>query len=57
MTLLQKAWNQTVVLAREKVSANESVVEPFKGSLQELLECEHLTLDQVYNCDETGLFY
>ena len=44
-------------LQGEKVSVNESVVEPFKASLQDLLECEHLTLDQVYNCDEIGLCY
>ena len=44
-------------LQGEKVSANESVIEPFKASLLELLEREYLTLDQVYNCDETGLCY
>ena len=41
----------------EKVSADVSAVEPFKDELQEVLEREQLTLDQLYNCDETGLFY
>ena len=44
-------------LQGEKVSADMSAYEPFKEELQELLEREHLTLDQLYNCDETGLLY
>ena len=34
-----------------------SAVEPFKEELQELLEHDYLTLDQLYDCDETGLLY
>ena len=41
----------------EKVSADTTKVEPFKKELQELLEREALTLEQLYNCDETGLCY
>ena len=41
----------------EKVSADVSAVDPFKDELQDVLEREQLTLDQLYNCDETGLFY
>jgi len=52
-----KTWNRTVVFARRKVTANESVVETFRESLQEFLECEHLSLGQVYNYDKTGLSY
>ena len=44
-------------LQGEKVSSDVSAVEPFKKELQELLECEHLTLDQLFNCDETGLCF
>ena len=33
-----------------------SAVEPFKQELQEL-DCELLTLDLLYNCDETGLCF
>ena len=44
-------------LQGEKVSSDLSAIEPFKKELQELLEQEHLTLDQLYNCDETGLLY
>ena len=44
-------------LQGEKISADASAVEPFQDELQELLESEQLTLDQLYNCDETGLNY
>ena len=37
--------------------SDAAAVEPFKVELQELLEREHLTLDQLYNCNETGLCY
>lgn len=38
------------------MSIDDSANEPFKASLQDLLECEQLTLDQIY-CDETDLCY
>jgi len=41
----------------EQVSSNESEVEPFQKLVQELMEDEGLTLEQIYNCDETGLNY
>ena len=44
-------------LQGEKVSSDTSNVEPFKEELQELLERETLTLEHLYNCDETGLCY
>ena len=44
-------------LQGEKVPSDASAVEPFQNELQELMEREHLTLDQLYNCDETGLCY
>lgn len=39
----------------EKLSANAAAVEPFCRQVKEMMEKENLTLDQVYNCDETGL--
>ena len=44
-------------LQGEKVSSNDSAVDPFKDSLQELLESEQLSFDLLYNCDETGVCY
>ena len=44
-------------LQGEKVSSNVSAVEPFKEELQQLMECESLSLTQLYNCNETGLCY
>lgn len=44
-------------LQGEKVSSDTSAVEPFKEELQQLLERESLTLEHLYNCDETGLCY
>ena len=41
----------------EKVSSNTSCIEPFKEELQQLLERESLTLEQLFNCDQTGLCY
>lgn len=42
-------------ISGEKLSAAESEVEPFKERLRKFLKKENLTLDQIYNCDETGL--
>lgn len=44
-------------LQGEKVSSDVSAIEPFKEELQELIERESLTLDRLYNCDETGFCY
>ena len=42
-------------LQGEKVSPDITKVEPFKMQLKKLLELESLTLEQLYNCHETGL--
>ena len=42
-------------LQGEKVSSDTSSVEPFKIDIQQLLEQESLTLEQLHNCDKTGL--
>ena len=44
-------------LQGEKLSADTKAPEPFKKELQDVMEREGLTLEQIYNCDETGLYY
>ena len=39
------------------MSANKECVEDFKFILSKVIEEEGHTLDQVYNCDETGSFW
>ena len=41
----------------EKLSADSTTPDPFKQTLTGYIEAERLTLDQVYNCDETGLYF
>ena len=41
----------------ETMSANKESVGDFKSSLSQLIESEGLVLSQVYNCDETGLYW
>ena len=44
-------------LEGEKLSADDSGNEIFRNKLQDTMEQEGLTLEQLYNCDETGLQY
>ena len=44
-------------LEGEKLSADDSGIEIFRKKLQDIMEQEGLTLEQLYNCDETGLQY
>ena len=44
-------------LEGEKLSAEDSGIEIFRNKLQDTLEQEGLTLEQLYNCNETGLQY
>ena len=46
-----------LTVQREKLSSDTTAPEPFKEKLQMLMDEESLTLQQVYNCDETGLYY
>ena len=46
-----------LVIQGESLSSDTSFVGPFREKLQKLMKDEALTLEQVYNCDETGLFY
>ena len=41
----------------EKLSSDAAAPEPFKEELVKLMEDKSLTLEQLYNCDETGLRY
>jgi len=41
----------------EKMSADTDCVSDFKKLLSEFIEKEQLTLNQVYNCDETDLYW
>ena len=44
-------------LQGKKLSADAADPEPFRKILEEYMEVEGLTLDQVYNCDETGRYF
>ena len=44
-------------LQGEQLSSDQSAVSPFTKKLEEIMEEKSLTLEQVYNCDETGLCY
>lgn len=44
-------------LQGEKLYSDSSALEPFKKDLLQYIESNGLTLEQVYNCDETGLCY
>ncbi|GBL75216.1 Jerky -like [Araneus ventricosus] len=41
----------------EKLFANKDSAKDFVERFEEVIEKENLTLDQIYNADETGLFY
>ena len=44
-------------LQRESISANTNEIGSFKECFLKLVEEESLTRDQVFNCDETGLYW
>ena len=44
-------------LQGKKLSADTEAPEPFKKELQDVMECEGLTLEQIYSCEATGLYY
>ena len=41
----------------EKLSADKSAVEPFRQKFLDKIKQMNLVPDQVYNTDESGLFY
>ena len=41
----------------EQLSANDSSVRPFLDDFHKTLESEGYILEQIYNCDETGLYW
>ena len=44
-------------LQGEKLSADLDAPDPFREKLLDLIEDEGFTLEEIYNCDETGLYY
>ena len=48
---------KNTTLRGEILSADLSAVDPFREELQRLIESEGLTQDQIYNADETGLWW
>ena len=46
-----------ISLQREALSADTSLVDPFKSELLNKIELEGYSLDQVFNADETGLWW
>ena len=45
------------LLQGELLSADMTAVEPFRSTLKELMEKEGYSKDQVFNADETGLWW
>lgn len=41
----------------EKLSADLTHVESFKAKLAEIIECEELELEEIYNADESALYF
>ena len=41
----------------EKLSADKPAADNFISTFQEFIEENHYTLNQVFNCDETGLYF
>jgi hypothetical protein len=48
---------RSLKISGEKLSSNIEAVEPFKNVLQQKIEKMGLSKDQIYNADETGLFW
>lgn len=46
-----------IEMCGEKLSANSEAVIQFREKIKKIVEEENLSLDQLYNCDETGLNY
>ena len=44
-------------IAGQKLSAQSEIVQPFKEALSKIIIELGVTRDQIYNADETGLFY
>ena len=53
----QRSGIHSVVRHGEAASADKDAAEKFVGELKKFVESEEFTPDQVFNCDETGLFW
>ncbi|GBN40484.1 hypothetical protein AVEN_104255-1 [Araneus ventricosus] len=49
--------NSKLRVVGEKLSSDIEAVNSFIAELQDLIVKEKLTADQIYNCDETGLYW
>lgn len=48
---------RNVCISGEKLSADETAAEKYKVTFMDIVTKEGLTADQVFNCDETELYY
>jgi hypothetical protein len=48
---------RTLKICGEKLSADQSAVEPFINELDQVIKNQYLELSQIYNADESGLFW
>ncbi|GBM73247.1 Jerky -like [Araneus ventricosus] len=54
---LKRHGIRQLAIAGEKMSANKDSAKDFVERFEEMIEKENLALDQIYNANETGLFY
>ena len=52
-----KTWDKAAFNSRRKLSSNLEIVDEFIKELNEILTEGGYTKDQIYNCDESGLFW
>ena len=57
MEILQTPHYQTALFAGEKLSADKPAADQFIPDFQAFIKDGGYSLDQVFNCDETGLYY
>jgi hypothetical protein len=48
---------RTLKICGEKLSADQSAVEPFINELDQVIKNQYLELSQIYNADESGSFW
>ena len=45
-----------MAFSREKESADEEAAKNFQAELRDLIAAREFVVDQIFNCDETGLY-
>ena len=53
----QRHGIRQLTLQGEKLSADRPAAENFIASFEDIIENGQYTLNQIFNCDETGLYY